>query len=251
MVALDPETGGVLALASWPSYDPNPLVSHDFAAAQAAHEALDQDPAKPLLNRALSETFPPGSTFKVLVAAAALQNGAAPGTELVGGASYTAPNAGQPIRNSPGRELPGHHHPAQRPAGVVQHRLRAVRRRAVGRGQAQAGRAGLRVRDGPDLRPGRAQPDAGHREPHGPDPEPGRHDRPGRARPVLHRPERGPHDPAAGRDGRGDHRQQRYADAALPHRHVAGTGPQPARAAPTSRCSGSRSRRRCPASCAR
>ena len=106
VVAIDPETGGVLAMASYPSFDANPLVSHDFTAAQQAFEALEKDPAKPLLNRALSETFPPGSTFKVLVAAAALQNGLSPTTELVGGASYTAPNAGQPIRNSPGVNCP-------------------------------------------------------------------------------------------------------------------------------------------------
>jgi peptidoglycan glycosyltransferase len=106
VVAIDPESGAILALASTPSFDPNPLVSHDFDAAQEAYDELEQNPAKPLLNRALSETFPPGSTFKVLVAAAALKQGVTPDTELVGGASYTAPNAGQPIRNSPGVNCP-------------------------------------------------------------------------------------------------------------------------------------------------
>jgi peptidoglycan glycosyltransferase len=102
VVALDPTTGAILAMASTPSYDPNPLVSHDFDAAQAAFDKLDKDPAKPLLNRAVSETFPPGSTFKVIVAAAALQNGASPSTVLTGGTSYTAPDTTTPINNAPG-----------------------------------------------------------------------------------------------------------------------------------------------------
>lgn len=106
VVAIDPETGAILGLASTPSFDPNPLVSHDFDAAAEAFDALEKDAGKPLLNRAVAETFPPGSTFKVLVAAAALQNGLTPDTELVGGESYTAPNAGQPIRNSPGVNCP-------------------------------------------------------------------------------------------------------------------------------------------------
>ena len=60
VVAIDPSTGGILALVSTPSYDPNPLVQHDFDAAKAAYDKLDEDPSKPLNNRALSETFPPG-----------------------------------------------------------------------------------------------------------------------------------------------------------------------------------------------
>src|SRR3954454_12305296 len=67
VVALDPTTGAVLAMASTPSFDPNPLASHDPDVAQAAFTKLDKDRNKPLLNRAVSETFPPGSTFKVIV----------------------------------------------------------------------------------------------------------------------------------------------------------------------------------------
>ena len=106
VVALDPTTGAILAMASTPSYDPNPLASHDFDAAQLAYKKLEQDPAKPLLNRAVSETFPPGSTFKVVVAAAALQNGLNPGSTLTGGASYTAPDTTNAINNSPGVVCP-------------------------------------------------------------------------------------------------------------------------------------------------
>jgi len=106
VVAIDPATGAILAMVSTPSFDPNPLVSHDFDKAEAAFNKLDKDPAKPLLNRAVSETFPPGSTFKVLVAAGALQNGASLDTVLTGGTSYTAPDTTTPIRNSPGVGCP-------------------------------------------------------------------------------------------------------------------------------------------------
>jgi peptidoglycan glycosyltransferase len=106
VVAIDPATGGILALVSTPSYDPNPLVQHDFDASKAAYDALEADPSKPLQNRALSETFPPGSTYKVVVAAAGLVNGLTPDTVLTGGESYTAPDTTVPIRNAPGVVCP-------------------------------------------------------------------------------------------------------------------------------------------------
>jgi penicillin-binding protein A len=106
VVALDPTTGAILGMASTPSYDPNPLVSHDFDTAQKAFQKLESDPAKPLLNRAVSETFPPGSTFKVLIAAGALQNGANPDTVLTGGTSYISPDTTTPINNAPGVVCP-------------------------------------------------------------------------------------------------------------------------------------------------
>jgi peptidoglycan glycosyltransferase len=106
VVALDPTTGAILAMASTPSYDPNPLVSHDFEAAQQAYQKLENDPAKPLLNRAVQETFPPGSTFKVVMAAAALQNGLTPASVLTGGTSYTAPDTSTAINNAPGVVCP-------------------------------------------------------------------------------------------------------------------------------------------------
>jgi penicillin-binding protein A len=106
VVAIDPATGAVLALVSTPSFDPNPLVNHDPDKAEDAFEKLDKDTAKPLLNRAVSERFPPGSTFKVVTAMAALQNGANPGTGLTGGTGYNPPNTTHIIRNSPGVVCP-------------------------------------------------------------------------------------------------------------------------------------------------
>ena len=75
VVALDPQTGAVLAMVSVPSYDPNPLVSHDLRKANKAYDDyLDRDD-DPLLNRAAMQTYAPGSTFKVIVTAAALESG--------------------------------------------------------------------------------------------------------------------------------------------------------------------------------
>ncbi|MFE9694656.1 peptidoglycan D,D-transpeptidase FtsI family protein [Micromonospora sp. NPDC005806] len=99
-IAIDPRTGAVQALVSMPSFDPNPLVSHDTGAASKAFNQLEQDPDRPLANRALAETLPPGSTFKIVVAAAALENGVTKQTKIPAGQSWTPPTSGQPIRNA-------------------------------------------------------------------------------------------------------------------------------------------------------
>lgn len=71
-VALDPETGQVLALISLPGYDDN-LFSQGIS--QADYSKLSNDPAHPLFNRAISGTYPPGSTIKPVIASAGLQEG--------------------------------------------------------------------------------------------------------------------------------------------------------------------------------
>jgi peptidoglycan glycosyltransferase len=73
VVALDPTTGAVLALVSFPSFDPNPLAGHDQAAVRAARDQLLNDPTKPDLARAYRESYAPGSTFKLVTASAALE----------------------------------------------------------------------------------------------------------------------------------------------------------------------------------
>jgi penicillin-binding protein 2 len=72
LVAIEPGTGGVLALVSKPGYDPNLFVDGIDA---AAWEALNNDPDKPLNNRALTGAYPPGSTFKPFMAMMALELG--------------------------------------------------------------------------------------------------------------------------------------------------------------------------------
>lgn len=73
-VAIDPKTGEILALASYPSFDPN-NIDDNFP-------ELAQDPDAPLLNRATQSLYPPGSTFKVITSAAALKAGVRPSDEF-------------------------------------------------------------------------------------------------------------------------------------------------------------------------
>ena len=102
VVALDPKTGAILAMVSRQSYDPTPLASHNLDEEKAAWTQLQNSPEKPMLNRALRETYPPGSTFKVVVSAAALANGFTPATRIPAPRSYTAPGTRTPIRNFAG-----------------------------------------------------------------------------------------------------------------------------------------------------
>ena len=104
-VAIDPRTGAVQALVSMPSFDPNPLVSHDEKAAAAAYAKLNKAENQPLLNRATANTLPPGSTFKVIVSAAALQNGYTKESEIRAGSQYE--ESGAVIRNSEDEVCPG------------------------------------------------------------------------------------------------------------------------------------------------
>ena len=85
VVALDPRTGAILALASSPSFDTNLLSSHKPAEIRAAYAALNADPKQPMLNRPLVMTLPPGSTFKLVTAAAALESGRYTATTQVPG----------------------------------------------------------------------------------------------------------------------------------------------------------------------
>jgi penicillin-binding protein A len=78
VVALDPKSGAVLALVTSPTYDPNDIANHDIEAAGKAYDRLASDPQHPLSNRAAREIYPPGSTFKVVTAAAALADGKTP-----------------------------------------------------------------------------------------------------------------------------------------------------------------------------
>ncbi|GAA2495782.1 peptidoglycan D,D-transpeptidase FtsI family protein [Winogradskya humida] len=106
-VAIDPRTGAIQAMVSMPSYDPSPLASHDTEDAAAEYNKLNADKDKPLLNRATSETYPPGSTFKVIVSAAALRAGYKQDTEIQAGDEYIAPGSGAPIHNAEAETCPG------------------------------------------------------------------------------------------------------------------------------------------------
>jgi penicillin-binding protein 2 len=72
IVIVQPDTGDILAMASWPTYDPNAFVPNISA---EKFKALQDDPDIPLLPRAFRSSYPPGSTFKVAVGLAALESG--------------------------------------------------------------------------------------------------------------------------------------------------------------------------------
>ncbi|MEJ7764729.1 MAG: penicillin-binding transpeptidase domain-containing protein [Acidimicrobiales bacterium] len=72
VVALDPRSGAVLAMVSFPTFDPNTLAAHDLKAVQKAWAGYQADPAKPMLPRPYRERYSPGSTFKVVTASAAI-----------------------------------------------------------------------------------------------------------------------------------------------------------------------------------
>ena len=99
VVALDPETGAILAMVSTPSYDPNRLSTHDVSAANRSWTRLNASPTKQMLNRATQEIYPPGSTFKVVVSAAALGNGYSPQTKVNGSAVLDLPLSSNVVRN--------------------------------------------------------------------------------------------------------------------------------------------------------
>jgi peptidoglycan glycosyltransferase len=89
-VAIDPASGAIYAMATTPSYDPSKITGHDSVAAQQAFEELNKDKGNPLLNRATQNTYPPGSTMKVIVSAAALTEGDyTPETQIPAGPDYT------------------------------------------------------------------------------------------------------------------------------------------------------------------
>ena len=75
VIAMDYTTGAILTWASTPGYDPNELSSTDLESTQAAWDRLNSDEGRPLEDRATQEIYPPGSTFKLIVASAALEDG--------------------------------------------------------------------------------------------------------------------------------------------------------------------------------
>lgn len=104
VVALDPRTGEVLAMVSVPTYDPGAL--------GAAGDSLNADPAAPLLNRATQGNYPPGSTFKTVTAASALEHGVitpettvtCPGEIVIDGFPISCSNVPQGVGTYPFRD---------------------------------------------------------------------------------------------------------------------------------------------------
>ncbi|GAA2124067.1 penicillin-binding transpeptidase domain-containing protein [Kitasatospora saccharophila] len=99
-VAIDPRTGAILALVSTPSYDPGTFAGGSDADS-AAWTALQNDPNQPMLNRALRQTYPPGSTFKLVTAATAFETGKfqGPGDATSTPDTYILPGTSTPLVN--------------------------------------------------------------------------------------------------------------------------------------------------------
>lgn len=98
VVALDPTTGEVLALVSFPTFDPNSLVG---SGAGPAGTALEDDPDEPLRNRGTDETYPPGSSFKVVTTVSGLDTGvASPSTEFADPPVLELPGSTATIANA-------------------------------------------------------------------------------------------------------------------------------------------------------
>jgi penicillin-binding protein A len=99
VVALDPGTGAILGMASTPSYDPTRLSSHDPADIRAYWDELEATSPDPRLNRAIGDNYPPGSLFKVIVSAAALEDGLTPETVIPAPDVLTLPGTSTTLEN--------------------------------------------------------------------------------------------------------------------------------------------------------
>jgi peptidoglycan glycosyltransferase len=100
VVALDPRTGAILAMVSTPSFDPARLSTHNEKGIRDYYKRLQNDPGDPMLNRAVSQTYPPGSTFKVVTTAAALSSGKyTPGTQVPAPRELDLPQTDRNLRN--------------------------------------------------------------------------------------------------------------------------------------------------------
>ncbi|WP_418275462.1 peptidoglycan D,D-transpeptidase FtsI family protein [Isoptericola jiangsuensis] len=100
VVAIEPSTGRILAMVSKPTYDPNDLATHDTGAANEAYLDLLNDDDDPLISRASNWLYPPGSTFKLVTTAAALESGDyEPDTVIPAPVTYTLPGTSTSLPN--------------------------------------------------------------------------------------------------------------------------------------------------------
>ena len=103
VVVMDPRTGAVLALWSYPSYDPNLVVVHDNKKAGDVITFLNASPGKPTLNNAYQERYMPGSAFKIVTTSIALGNNTLSlASTFANETQWTPPQTNNPIQNYQG-----------------------------------------------------------------------------------------------------------------------------------------------------
>ncbi|MBB4916922.1 peptidoglycan D,D-transpeptidase FtsI family protein [Streptosporangium saharense] len=101
LVAIEPKTGAILAMVSVPTYDPNTLVGPDKDTVNKAYGKLDKNEDKPVIDRAVERSYPPGSTFKVVTLAAYLESddSVTPQTEVDAPQVLDLPNTSADLPN--------------------------------------------------------------------------------------------------------------------------------------------------------
>jgi peptidoglycan glycosyltransferase len=100
VVAVEPKTGKILAMVSKPSYDPNVLAVHSTSQAGAAYQELLNADDSPLTNRTIRALYPPGSTFKIVTAAAAMEhNGLTPASVIPAPDTFRLPGTATDLPN--------------------------------------------------------------------------------------------------------------------------------------------------------
>ena len=100
VVAIDPKTGAILAMVTSPTFDPAVLAGHDSSDVNDAYQVLNDDPNGPLINRAIAgDTYAPGSTFKLIVSAAALDAGYTPESTVYAPDTLPLPGTSVSIEN--------------------------------------------------------------------------------------------------------------------------------------------------------
>jgi peptidoglycan glycosyltransferase len=111
-VAINPSTGAILAMASYPSFNPNLYTPISSKAVDRNDKRLRTDPNQPLLNRAINATFPPGSTFKLITSSTAFATGKAANEQstIPAPQRYILPGSTTPLYNDKGAPC-GNGHP--------------------------------------------------------------------------------------------------------------------------------------------
>lgn len=108
VVALAPQSGDVLAMVSQPTYNPNRLASHNLENVSRAMRQLEGSESQPLINRTTQTTLPPGSTFKIVTAAAGIEDmGLESDDDVRGGATLGFPGIDYKLTNQGGSTCGG------------------------------------------------------------------------------------------------------------------------------------------------